>query len=202
MREGETMKKELRILLVEDSEDDAMLLLRELRKQGYEPLIERVETGSQLDCAVNSGEWDVIISDYVMPSFSGLDALRTMKKSGLDLPFIILSGKIGEETAVDLMKAGAHDYIEKGNMARLAPAIERELQEAEMRKKRREAEATLRRLNNELEQRVKERTAELEEKNAELERLNKLFVGRELRMVELKGVVARLEHEIESLKNA
>jgi response regulator RpfG family c-di-GMP phosphodiesterase len=197
---GETMKKELRILLVEDSENDALLLLRELRKRGYDPLIERVETGTQLESAVNSGVWDVIISDYVMPSFSGLDALRIMKQSSLDLPFIILSGKIGEETAVDLMKAGAHDYIEKDNMARLAPAIERELQEAEIRRKRREAEATLRQLNNELEQRVKERTAELEEKNAELERLNRLFVGRELRMVELKGVVEQLEQEIESLK--
>ncbi len=194
------MRKELHILLVEDSEDDSLLLLRELHKHGYEPLIERVETDTQLERAVNTGNWDIIISDYVMPSFSGLDALRTMKQSGLDLPFIILSGKIGEETAVDLMKAGAHDYIEKGNMARLAPAIERELQEAEMRQKRREAEATLHRLNNELEQRVKERTAELEEKNAELERLNRLFVGRELRMVELKGVVARLEQEIEFMK--
>jgi len=116
------------------------------------------------------------------------------------LPFIIVSGKIGEETAVDLMKAGAHDYIVKGNLARLAPAIERELQEVEVRRKRKEDEAALRKFNTELEQRVKERTAELEDKNAELEQINRLFVGRELRMVEMKDLVAKLEMEIDSLK--
>ncbi|HET6421956.1 MAG TPA: response regulator [Geobacteraceae bacterium] len=194
------MKKELNILLIEDSEDDALLLLRELRKQGYDPRIERVETVGRMESAIREREWDIVISDYVMPAFSGLDALRTLKCSGLDLPFIIVSGQIGEETAVDLMKAGAHDYILKGNLARLAPAIEREMHEAEVRRKKKEAEDTLRKLNDELEKRVKERTVELEEKNAELERMNKLFVGREIRMVELKEDVQRLEKEIESLR--
>ncbi len=194
------MKKDLQILLVEDSEDDALLLLRELQRHGYEPVIERVETAGELEAAISSRNWDIIISDYVMPAFSGLDALRMIRDSGLDLPFIIVSGKIGEETAVDLMKAGAHDYILKGNLARLAPAIEREMQEAEVRRKRIEAEDTLRKLNDELEKRVKERTAELEEKNAELERMNNMFVGRELRMVELKQIVQQLEKEIETLK--
>jgi DNA-binding NtrC family response regulator len=194
------VKNDLNILLVEDSEDDALLLLRELQRHGYEPRIQRVETAGQLEAALSARKWDLIISDYVMPAFSGLDALRTIKGSGLDIPFIIVSGKIGEETAVDLMKAGAHDYILKGNLARLAPAIEREMQEAEVRRKRKEAEDTLRKLNDELEKRVKERTAELEEKNAELERMNKMFVGRELRMIELKEEVQQLEKEIESLK--
>jgi DNA-binding NtrC family response regulator len=194
------MKKNLHILLVEDSEDDALLLMRELQKYGYEPIVERVQTLREMDRAIASQKWDIILSDYVMPLFSGLEALQTMKAHGLDMPFIIVSGKIGEETAVELMKAGAHDYIVKGNLARLAPAIERELQEAEVRKRKKEAEEELRKFNNELELRVKERTAELEVKNAELERINKLFVGRELRMAELKELVAKLELEIDFLK--
>ena len=194
------MKKNLHILLVEDSEDDALFLLRELQKNGYEPEVKRVETRLEMDAAIASRKWDLILSDYVMPSFSGLDALQTVKAHGLDLPFIIVSGKIGEETAVALMKAGAHDYIVKGNLTRLAPAIERELQEAEVRKRKKEAEEELRKFSNELELRVKERTAELEIKNAELERINKLFVGRELRMAEMKELVAKLELEIDFLK--
>ncbi len=155
------VKNDLHILLVEDSEDDAILLLRELRRRGYEPLVERVETAGQMEAALSARHWDVIISDYVMPAFSGFDALQTIKSGGLDIPFIIVSGKIGEEVAVDLMKAGAHDYISKRNLARLTAAIEREMQEAEVRRKRKEAEETLHRLNQELEMRVKERTDEL-----------------------------------------
>src|SRR5574341_1217348 len=124
------MSKLLRILLVEDSEDDALLLLRELKRGGYEPRYERVETPDAMREALANREWDIVISDYVLPSFSGLAALEVLNESGLDLPFIIVSGNIGEDIAVGAMRAGAHDYIIKGNLARLVPAVERELRDA------------------------------------------------------------------------
>ena len=133
------MSRQLKVLLVEDSEDDAALLTRELKKSGIQPLVQRVETEEAMKKALAKQEWDVVIADYVLPCFSGLDAVKVLKKTGKDLPFIIVSGKIGEDTAVETMKAGAHDYIMKGNLARLLPAIEREMEEAKVRQKRREA---------------------------------------------------------------
>ncbi len=133
----------LRVLIVEDSEDDAMLLVHRLRHGGYEMMFERVDTAEAMNAALADKAWDIVISDYVMPHFSGLEALRLLRQSGLDLPFIIVSGKIGEDTAVEAMKAGAHDYIIKGNLTRLIPAIERELREASVRKERREAQEAL-----------------------------------------------------------
>ena len=161
----------LRVLIVEDSEDDAFLMLRELRKGGYEPLAERVETAAAMEKALAAGQWDMIISDYVLPRFSGLAALHILKQSGQDLPFIVISGNIGEDIAVGAMKAGAHDYILKGNLTRLVPAVERELREAVVRRKRRQAEEALQRSYEELEQRVRERTEELSASKLELERL-------------------------------
>ncbi len=137
------MSKPLRLLIVEDSEDDTLLLLRELLRGGYEPVFERVETPESMKSALEKQKWDLIISDYVLPRFSGLAALTVLKESGLDLPFIIVSGNIGEDIAVGTMKAGAHDYILKGNLKRLIPAVERELREAEVRRERRWAEAAL-----------------------------------------------------------
>jgi phosphoserine phosphatase RsbU/P len=137
------MGKPLRVLIVEDSEDDALLLVFELRRGDYSPIHKRVETFDTMRQALEEESWDVVISDYVLPGFSGLDALRLVRRSGLDLPFIIVSGKIGEDTAVNAMKEGANDYLIKGKVSRLVPAIERELQEAEVRRKRREAEAAL-----------------------------------------------------------
>ncbi|MDA8084677.1 MAG: GAF domain-containing protein [Nitrospiraceae bacterium] len=134
----------LRVLIVEDSEDDALLLLRELRRGGYDPVYERVDAAGAMKAAFLHGQWDIVISDYMMPGFRGLAALEVMKKAGLDLPFIIVSGNIGEDIAVAAMRAGAHDYIIKGNLTRLVPAIERELREAGVRRERREAEAALR----------------------------------------------------------
>ena len=119
----------LRVLIVEDSEDDALLLIRELEHGGYEPVFKRVETAEQMSSALREQEWDIVISDYVLPKFSGLDALEVLKQSGVPLPFIVISGKMGEETAVEAMRAGAHDYILKDKMARLVPAIQRELAE-------------------------------------------------------------------------
>ena len=134
------MKKQIRVLMVEDSEDDALLLLNELEQDGYAPIHVRVDTAPAMRAALAGQQWHLILSDYEMPEFSGLEALQVMKESGLDLPFIIVSGKIGEETAVAAMKAGAHDYIMKDNVARLVPAVERELHEAKVRQERRQAE--------------------------------------------------------------
>ncbi len=137
------MNEDLRILVVEDSEDDLLLLQYEFKKAGYAPCIERVETADDMKQALLNGQWKVIISDYIMPRFSGLQALEIVKESGLDVPFIIVSGKIGEEIAVEAMRAGAQDYIVKGNLGRLVPAVERELRDAETRRQRRETEAML-----------------------------------------------------------
>jgi PAS domain S-box-containing protein len=133
----------LRVLIVEDSEDDALLLVRVLRRSGYDLTYERVDTAAAMRAALDTQTWDVIIADYTMPDFNGLAALALMQEKKLDLPFIIVSGSIGEDIAVAAMKAGAHDYIMKGHLARLIPAVERELREAEVRRARRRAEETL-----------------------------------------------------------
>jgi len=133
----------LRVLIVEDSEDDTLLLVRALRRGGYDPMFERIETAAGMTGALAQQTWDIVISDYAMPHFSAPAALALLQGSGLDLPFIILSGAIGEETAVEAMKTGAHDYIRKGSLARLIPAIERELRDAEVRRERRRVEEVL-----------------------------------------------------------
>jgi PAS domain S-box-containing protein len=138
------MANPLNILIVEDNEDDCLLLVRELRKGGYDPVFERVDTAETMQQALRHRPWDLVVSDYLMPRFSGLAALSVLHESGQDLPFIIVSGNIGEDIAVRAMKAGAHDYIIKGNLARLIPAIERELREAESRRERSRAEHSLR----------------------------------------------------------
>lgn len=140
------MTTPLRILIVEDSEADAELLLRELRRGGYAPEYERVETAEGLDAALTRQSWDLIVSDNAMPRFNGLQALKLTQEKGFDIPFILVSGSIGEDVAVAAMKAGAHDYLMKGNIARLLPAIERELREARMRQERRQADETIHRL--------------------------------------------------------
>jgi PAS domain S-box-containing protein/putative nucleotidyltransferase with HDIG domain len=138
------MSKPLRVLLVEDSEDDALLVIRELKKGGYDPVYDRVETAEAMHTALSEKTWDVILCDYKLPRFSGLDALNLYQERGIDIPFIIVSGAIGEETAVECMKAGALDYVMKNRLSRLVPAIERELKEAESRLQRKRAEEALR----------------------------------------------------------
>jgi signal transduction histidine kinase len=134
----------LNVLLVEDSEEDAELLLLELKRGGYVPHWTRVDTVEELRKALMERQWDVVISDYSMPRMSMAAALSIVQEAGLDLPFIIVSATIGEETAVSAMKAGAHDYILKDKLNRLAPAIERELRESEIRRERRTLEEQLR----------------------------------------------------------
>jgi len=138
------MKNRLRVLLVEDSEDDALLLMRQLRLGGYEPECSRVESADEMDSALEQQTWDVVIIDYSMPRFDALAALDLLKEKRIDIPSIVVSGTIGEETAVDTMKRGAHDYIMKDNLSRLLPAIERELREAKGRDERRKALKALR----------------------------------------------------------
>ncbi len=130
------MKKTLRVLMIEDLEDDAELTILALQKGGYDPIFERVDTLEAMQAALAAKEWDCIISDYSMPQFNGLVALNEFNKSGIDIPFILVSGTMGEDVAVNAMKAGAHDYIIKGKLARLVPALERELKEAEIRRQR------------------------------------------------------------------
>ena len=133
----------LRILIVEDSEDDLLLLLRELRHGGYTPDHVRVETAAAMQAALDRQAWDIVIADYTLPSFSAPEALMLLQRQQ-DIPFIIVSGTIGEEAAVAAMRAGAHDYLLKDNLTRLVPAVERELREAKERQQRLWAEQALR----------------------------------------------------------
>jgi signal transduction histidine kinase len=126
----------LRVLLLDDSEADAALVVRELSRAGFVPSWERVESAAALEEALRRGGWDLVLSDYAMPSFTGVDALRIVQASGADVPFIIVSGTIGEDVAVDAMLAGAHDFMVKGRLARLGPAIHREIREARIRRER------------------------------------------------------------------
>jgi PAS domain S-box-containing protein len=140
----DVVKKPIRVLVVEDSEFDARILIGTLKQGGYDPVWKRVESASTMRDALQQETWEVVLSDYNLPEFSAPDALRLLQESGLDLPFVIISGGIGEDVAVAAMKAGAHDYLMKGNLARLVPAVEREMREAEVRHGRRRAEEALR----------------------------------------------------------
>lgn len=137
--------KPLKALLVEDSETDEKLLLRQLAKAGYDVQSIRVETAADMRKALAELDWDIVLSDYAMPGFSGLGALRVLKESGRDIPLIIISGTIGEDVAVEAMRVGVDDYLMKGNLTRLAPAIERELENAASRHAQKRAEESLRR---------------------------------------------------------
>jgi two-component system cell cycle sensor histidine kinase/response regulator CckA len=135
--------KQLRVLIVEDSEDDALLILHELEREGYEVSHLRVDTLDALRSSLRRCEWDIVISDFSLPSFTAMDSLRVLDESGLDLPCIIISGSISEQTSVDAMRAGARDFFTKDRMARLLPAVSRELEEAAQRRRRRAAEVAL-----------------------------------------------------------
>jgi signal transduction histidine kinase len=142
----------LRLVLVEDSEDDARLILRELHRGGYNVTAQRVDTPQALTSVLADGKWDLVISDHKLPQFSAPEALRLVQERAPDLPFIIVSGSMGEDLAVAAMKAGAVDYLVKGQLTRLAPAVRRELADAEQRRQRAQAEETLRRTEHQLRQ--------------------------------------------------
>lgn len=131
------------LLLIEDSEDDAILLLRGLRRNGFDVTFERVDTEADMRRALENAKWDLVISDYSLPQFDALRALELLRTYDLDIPFIVVSGAIGEETAVSLMRAGACDYVLKDNIHRLYPAIVRELNTARMKRARRRADEDL-----------------------------------------------------------
>ncbi len=136
------MTTPLRVLIIEDSEDDMLVLLDILQSNGYEPIYTRVDNAAAMGAALQQ-PWEVIISDYVMPGFSALEALNLLQATGQDIPFIIVSGMVDEDTAVTVLKTGAHDFVLKSRMARLIPAIERELREVEVRRKHKLVEAAL-----------------------------------------------------------
>ena len=137
------MRVPLRVLIAEDSEDDTRLLLRELQRAGYQPTHERVDHPAAMAAALDRQGWDLVIGDYSMPAFSGPAALALLRARDLDTPFIFVSGTIGEDVAVEAMKAGAQDFLTKGNLRRLVPAIQRELRDAEVRRERRRAQTAL-----------------------------------------------------------
>src|SRR2546425_2189472 len=140
--ETESVGKTLRVLLVEDSESDAELLVAELNRSGYLVTCERVQTADEMRAALQRESFHVVWSDYSLPAFSAPGALAVLKEQQPDLPFIIVSGTVGEETAVEALKAGASDFLVKGKLARLAPALERELREADLKREQaREREA-------------------------------------------------------------
>src|SRR5688500_9943810 len=138
------MKIPLKILVVEDSRDDAELLVRAVNKAGYEPAYSLVQNAAGMRTELARQHWDLIISDYVIPGFGGLAALKVLQESGKDVPFIIVSGKIGEDVAVEALHSGANDYLLKDRLTRLGPAIDRALKEASQKRKRTQAEQALR----------------------------------------------------------
>ena len=141
---GGTEGVTVRLLIAEDSEDDALLIVRELRRGGYNPEMRRVDSATNMQAALDEQAWDLIITDHNMPSFDSHEALVLAREYDPNIPFILVSGSIGEEIAVDAMKSGAHDYVMKNNLTRLLPAIERELREAENRRAHQAAEARIR----------------------------------------------------------
>ena len=161
----------LRLIIVDDSEDDAEFIQLEIKKAGYELTVIRVESADALQAALTQQNWDLVLSDNSMPGFSASAALRVLQGTGKDIPFIIVSGAIGEELAVALMRLGAHDFIMKDKLGRLVPAIERELEEAEVRRNYKKAQDVQRTLLL----RVQEDKEDLERKINELSALNRLF---------------------------
>jgi transcriptional regulator with GAF, ATPase, and Fis domain/CheY-like chemotaxis protein len=162
-----------RVLVVEDSEPDFALIAHQLRRAGLNVEAHRVETPEELRAALGAGPWDAILSDHQLPRFSSVGALEMVRGAGGDWPFIIVSGEIGEEQAVDAMKAGAQDYVSKRNLGRLIPVLEREWRDAHQRRQRRRAETELEAMNREHQRRLTQRSALLDITSAIVEKLDR-----------------------------
>ena len=144
------MSEPLNALIIEDLEDDALLTVRELKRGGLDVVWERVETAEALRNALLSRSWDIVLSDYNLPSFNAPMALGIVKQIEPNIPFVVVSGTIGEASAVELMRQGANDYLMKGNLTRLAEVVRRELREAEIHLERQQAELELTRTKERL----------------------------------------------------
>ncbi len=162
----------LQVLFVAASQVDTTSLLHVLQQYGYNPVFERVDAFAGMQTALDRLDWDVIISDDLMPDFSAFTALALCRERGLETPFIVVSSTQGEECAIKIMQAGAHDFLTKENLIRLGPVVERELREAEVRRVCKRAQAALRKANEDLEAKFAERTRALMRANTELKKAN------------------------------
>jgi len=205
------MATPLNVLIIEDSDDDAALLLRLLRRGGYDPVSETVDNMEDLIAELGRRTWEVILSDYALPKFSAQEALEIVNNSGLDLPFIIVSGAVGEDAAVAMMKAGANDYLRKDNLARLVAAIERELRDSAERRKRKLAEAQVHQYEKQLRSMASELSLAEERQRRLLANdlhdgigqylvLAQIKLGAMRKLAEASGALPQLE-EIRSLLN-
>jgi PAS domain S-box-containing protein len=206
-------ERPIRVLHVEDSEDDAFLLSKQLKRDGYKIVSKRIDTLDAVKGALAKLEWDIIISDYILPGFSGLDTLRLIQEQNSEIPCIIVSGKISEETAVEAMKAGATDFVLKDNLVRLGPAIERALDEAKKKQELKAAQEKLRQSYRDLEEKVQERTAQLMDNNQRLEKeievrkkaeaeVNKLLAESRIQEEELRAHQKELQAQADELNKA
>lgn len=184
------MKNPIRVLIIEDNDNDAKLEIEELRRGGYDILFEQIETRKALIEALKIKTWDFIISDYSMIQFNGLEALAELNETGMDIPFILISGTVGEETAVEIMKAGARDYIMKDNLSRLIPAFDRELREAEVRRQKRKADEDL-----------KTSIQDLKKQNAEYQLLNLEYLQQNDELTESIDQIKKMNTELIIAKN-
>jgi two-component system sensor histidine kinase UhpB len=187
------MEKIIRILLLEDNPSDSDLIKYELRKNKLKFSIIETKNKSEFIKAIENNLPDLVLSDFNLPDIDGEEALRILRDKDNDIPFILVSANIGEEKAVELMRNGANDFVMKDKLARLSPAIIRELQEYENRINAKKEHEELEQYKEQLEELVEKRTKELTEKNIDLERLNKLFVNREHRIKELRDELKKYE---------